>query len=544
MLRKPFPWILILLTVVLLTGCSSSAQAARSQRTAASATGQQTTSSQAAAPEARSTRQGPGFAGGRPSTTGAADAATDQAATPAPAATETASPGAETEIASTTPVLGTLTDVLKGGYVLTTTTVYLQPDATSEQLGQLETGAPLIVTRALGDWYEVVYNEGGVAHAWTPMAAISFANPTEIAPTPAPVAIVPASATAASAQANQPAVLKASAITQTASATTQMASAITQTGSKLSGKLVFQTSNGGTIYLMNADGSGLRSLTAGFEPALSPDGQQVAFTRWEDQKGLWVINVDGSNEHLVIGADRARSPTWTPDGKSILFERTVESKKCRKTPFGCLTDDELRERFGGEECITDRGRTMCIDDFPVISYNYTNLASYDLATGALHDLPASNLASAPSRSPNQDLVLHLDENGLAATSGASGDQPQRLVQLPGLLGAATYSADGQYIYGSRKSGDHWDIWRWKADGSQPLALTAPPLLRDHPTNNVSPSTSPDGKSVVFLTDRQGKWEMWVMDADGGNQRPLASQTLASITFRYDANNERMVDWGL
>ena len=34
-----------------------------------------------------------------------------------------------------------------------------------------------------------------------------------------------------------------------------------------------------------------------------------------------------------------------------------------------------------------------------------------------------------------------------------------------------------------------------------------------------------------------------MDADGGNQRPLASEALAGITFRYDANNERMVDWG-
>jgi uncharacterized protein YraI len=46
------------------------------------------------------------------------------------------------------------------------------------------------------------------------------------------------------------------------------------------GKLVFMTSSGGDIYLVNADGSGLRRLTNGIDPVLSPDGTQVAFTRW------------------------------------------------------------------------------------------------------------------------------------------------------------------------------------------------------------------------------------------------------------------------
>jgi Tol biopolymer transport system component len=55
--------------------------------------------------------------------------------------------------------------------------------------------------------------------------------------------------------------------------------------------------------------------------------------------------------------------------------------------------------------------------------------------------------------------------------------------------------------------------------------------------------SPDGRQVVFLTDRNGKWEMYVMNSDGSNQRPFAPQALAGITFVYDSNAERMVDWG-
>ncbi len=41
---------------------------------------------------------------------------------------------------------------------------------------------------------------------------------------------------------------------------------------ELQGTLVFQTSSGGDIYIVNANGTGLRKLTTGLDPALSPDG--------------------------------------------------------------------------------------------------------------------------------------------------------------------------------------------------------------------------------------------------------------------------------
>ncbi|MCU0501412.1 MAG: SH3 domain-containing protein [Anaerolineae bacterium] len=58
--------------------------------------------------------------------------------------------------------------------------------------------------------------------------------------------------------------------------------------------LVFQTESGGPIYVMNANGSNLRYLTTGIDPAISPDGKQVAFTRWAGSStgvpgDLWVI---------------------------------------------------------------------------------------------------------------------------------------------------------------------------------------------------------------------------------------------------------------
>ncbi len=317
------------------------------------------------------------------------------------------------------------------------------------------------------------------------------------------------------------------------------------------GHIVFQTRSGGDIYIMNANGSGLRRLTNGFEPTLSPDGRQVAFTRWDEPRGLWLINTDGTGEHLLFGANRPRSATWSPDGSAIVFEEWTGSKQCRQSPFGCLTDDQLRQVIGGD-CIESPFGRFCIGDFPLITRDFTTLVRYNLADNSVRNLATSDSAKAPTYYPAGGKVLFFDADALATTSDTGNEPPQPLVKAPGQLAAASYSPDGRFIYGSRKSGDHWDIWRWNADGGQPTALTAPPALRKAAVHSVAPAISPDGRTLLFLTDRRGRWEMWQMNADGSNQQPFApaasstssGQALAGISLQYDFANERAIDWGL
>jgi dipeptidyl aminopeptidase/acylaminoacyl peptidase len=454
-----------------------------------------------------------------------ATAALSQPTLRAPVPTATPRPARVVLATDPTP---TVEIAVRSGRLVSAVDVRVQPDGAA--VGQLPAGALAIVTGSRGDWLEIISGDAPDGHGWIPQSAVSFA-----AAQPAVEATPTSEPAAQQAPASQPEAVQPPAPASVA--------AVVSAQAALPGALVFQDSNGGTIYTMNADGSGLRRLTYGFEPAFSPDGRQVAFTRWDEPRGLWVINVDGSGERLLLGANRPRSPTWTPDGAAIVFERNVSEKRCRQSPFGCLTDDELLAMFGGQDCLATPFGSFCIDDFELITLRYTALTQFDLASGSVRDLPADQRASAPRHQPGSTAVLYWDDRGFAQTQTDSDVAPQRLVQHPPLLAPATYSPDGQFIYAARYLGNRWDLWRWRSDGSQPAALTAPDPLAAQPPNHVAPSVSPDGRSIVFLTDRTGSWQLWVMNSDGSNPRPLAPEALSGISFRYDFNSDRMVDWG-
>src|SRR5690606_29883232 len=84
------------------------------------------------------------------------------------------------------------------------------------------------------------------------------------------------------------------------------------------------------------------------DPALSPDGQQIAFTRGGEAGGLYLINGDGSNERRTF-SDRQglRSPKWSPDGRWIVFSRDDGSYKCYDVGFGgiCPSGEQIKREL-------------------------------------------------------------------------------------------------------------------------------------------------------------------------------------------------------
>jgi Tol biopolymer transport system component len=304
----------------------------------------------------------------------------------------------------------------------------------------------------------------------------------------------------------------------------------TAKSSALTGTLVFQEYNGGTIYLYDLKTRTLTTLTTGYDPALSPDGSTVAFVRYGGEQGLYLIDANGANERRIYGGSRdLRAPSWSPDGQYILFSRVTGEETCRQI---------------GPRCVPDRPG---LENFPLVTVDKRGLSRVNTDGGDFQDVPAMETATASDW--NASGIVYAVGEGLQITA----EQPDSASRS--LLDARNYSAQdpdwqpgGGRIVFQYKQGTHWEIFAVNPDGSGLAVLTRPVsvLVKTLP-QNVSPAWSPDGRHIVYLSNRDagnsaGAWHLWVMDADGGNQRILDPEVLGRIQFRYDTSADQMVGW--
>jgi dipeptidyl aminopeptidase/acylaminoacyl peptidase len=329
------------------------------------------------------------------------------------------------------------------------------------------------------------------------------------------------------------------------------------------GTIVLQTVSGGPIYAVKADGTHLRYLTNGMDPALSPDGHWVAFTRWDDTQhgafgSLWLIKVDGSSERVVLNEVRQpKSPAWSPDGSQITLSkqrggRLAPEHKCSKElPSEPLIADRDGDYFRVAVEVDD-GDVEVRFCYTLLPHPNWGLRVVDVATGEYEDLPGDPFSYAPAWDPANDWrVIYDGEMGLVnldLNRGATWPLTEDVHDH-----GPVFSPDGSRIAVSYWQHDHWDIHRMMADGSGRVQLTKTPLRvivdqkvnggEGRAWNNVAPSWSPDGSQIAFLTDRTGQWEVWVMRADGSDQHPLFSDYVqAQLNLQYNGVNERMLSW--
>ncbi len=389
----------------------------------------------------------------------------------------------------------------------------------------------LTARNAAADWLKVLLPTG--ESGWTAARFLNYSGDIPSLPVETSTA-VPLPATPA---ANASAASGAAAASIASS--TNSATAATAAAEPLSGKLAFQQGPGGMIWTYDFATGATDSLTNGFDPAISPDGSTIAFVREGGETGLYLINSDGSNERKIFGErGRLSAPKWSDDGQSILFGRGDEYYECY--PIGqneCLTEDEFARRF-------PKGAPKGLDVALERRY-FDKLSVVDADGNNFRDIPSLTSAKAADWANGE--IVYQSSAGLQRTADSTSDANQTVVFEPLLQQFVDpdLQPGGSEIAYQMKGAAQWDIWAVNLDGTNRHGLTraATTLVNTLPSN-VAPAFSPDGKHIVYLSNRQddneaGDWRLWVMQADGSNAHVLP----IDVPIAYDFGAEQIVSWG-
>jgi hypothetical protein len=322
--------------------------------------------------------------------------------------------------------------------------------------------------------------------------------------------------------------------TLTPTSTTTTAPSNTGSTSDLQGTLTIESSPGGMIYAYDLGSGSLWPLSNGFDPAISPDGQTVAFVRDGGENGIYLIDRDGSDERLIFsGRARLSSPKWSPDGQWIVFTRSDGEYHCLELGGSCITPPSAPD-----------GREFTIPGVDPVTRYWYNLARVDRDGNNYRDV--ASLTSARAADWNEAGIVYQSNAGLQITADTP-DAENRLVifdYLKPFFDDPDWQPNGGRIVYMGKEASHWELFIVNADGSGKWALTRPATtVVDEIPSHVAAAWSPDGQHIAFLSNREangeaGAWRVWVMEADGANQRALSIDLAITYTF----GGEQSLSW--
>src|SRR5271156_1306856 len=280
----------------------------------------------------------------------------------------------------------------------------------------------------------------------------------------------------------------------------------------------------GPLWSVAVLGGSPRTLGEGRAAAWSPDGQMMVYAKGHD---LFLAKSDGSEAHkLVSAADRTFSPAWSPDGKAIRF--SVGDYSITQSALWEVASDgtNVHALFSGwhtppDECcgkwtadgryfvFQSKGNIWAVEDKTGLLARKSD-APLQLTTG-----PMTFSSPLPSKNGKQLFVV-----GALARGELVRYDAKSAAVAPFLSGisaeSVSFSRDGRSVaYVSFPEGT---LWTSKADGSQRMQLSYPPLYA------MQPQWSADGKQIVFFNFAPGKKaKLYSVASDGGAPRETMAE---------------------
>jgi serine/threonine protein kinase/Tol biopolymer transport system component len=314
----------------------------------------------------------------------------------------------------------------------------------------------------------------------------------------------------------------------------------------------------GTLYRISSLGGAPRKLieNANDVGAISADGQRILFVRYGEAMQILSANAsDGGDERVVHTGERDdlfRDPQFSSDGQKIYFSKrkAVDGKtswSLVEIPVAGGAERVILDSGGkriGELAVLKNGKGILINRTDEIS-NLQQLYFVSLPDGAEQRI-TNDLNSY------QGISVSSDGKTLAATQnltsrdiwvGTSPDALRRVTAESNVFSNAAFAPDGRIVYDALDN-NRPDIWIMNADGTGAQQLTP------NDSFNSEPQVTPDGRFIVFSSDRTGESKIWRMNTDGSNPQlltnvagpafsPVVAPDANTVYFQWIRDNQRV-----
>jgi Tol biopolymer transport system component len=282
---------------------------------------------------------------------------------------------------------------------------------------------------------------------------------------------------------------------------TQAAAAESTVTDEPTGRIIFTCQVDNTyghdqICMINADGTGFRQLTYDllhqhFYPSWAPDGNSFVFVGSHNgTPKIYEMDMDG-NLHMVADIEgELYAPMISPDGLRIIFTRVVS---------------ETKQYIS----VVNRDGSNMLD---LITY-YDNKDPVWSADGSK--------VLFSSREDGKPGIYYMN---------AGGTTIQKVDELSGLEGRPDWSVDYAVATYSGSKDAHDREIVVMAIGEEPVTIT-------NGGDNLSPSFSPDGQWITFMSYRDHYWEsdgceIYIMRKDGTDIRRLTNNSYCDYQPRW------------
>ena len=235
---------------------------------------------------------------------------------------------------------------------------------------------------------------------------------------------------------------------------------------------------------------------------------------------IWTMDLNSAQiRQITHSSQDKREPEWFKDGRRLIY-RTSNARLFIVDTYS-NKENQILEKFGDifDPELSSDNRYIVFTRFRLDVMDNSDIWVFDFSEKQIRKLTnESGLQYDPAWAPEASRIAYVSSKGQRGHNiwimDRFGGNRTPLTHSIYYNVLPDWSPDGKKIvFASNRTGNY-DIWVMDSFGKNKKRITTNKGLDTHPV------WSPDGEEILFVSNRNGNMQLWIMKSDGSDPRPL------------------------